>query len=89
MFNDYFEAIKKGDIEYVQANSTAEVLNIRHPELGETPLTLAATVGHYGILAFLLKRGADREIGNASGNTAYQIVFDAKRTILMKLFSTY
>ncbi len=87
---DLFTAIGRGELEGVQKYlSDASVWNCIDAETGETPLTAAATVGHYGILRFLLQIGADRTVPNSRGQTAYQILFEARKTILMKLFSTF
>jgi ankyrin repeat protein len=84
-----FAAIRRGDLEFVEKEIKSETLNLVDSESGHTPLTLSAELGQYGILKFLLQRGADRTIPNRDHKTAYEILFDAKKTILMKLFSTY
>ncbi len=56
---------------------------------GNTLLIRACKAGNYDVVRICLEKGADRNLANQKGETAYQIVRESGKTLLLKLFHTY
>jgi ankyrin repeat protein len=80
-----FEIIKENNMEALQRHLTPQTLESLDEE-GNTPLMIAAQEGLYGVVKFLLDAGANKHATNYAGKTAFDLAFDAKKTLVMKLF---
>ncbi len=80
-----FNAIKQNNTDALQQYLTPQTLESQDEE-GNTPLMIAAKEGMYGITKILLDAGASKHATNKAGKTAFDLAFEAKKTLVMKLF---
>ncbi len=80
-----FQSIKENNIDALLKNLSSQTLESRDEE-GNTALMIAAKEGMYGIVKFLLDAGANKNAANIAGKTAFDLAFEAKKTLVMKLF---
>ncbi len=84
---DPFTLAEQNNIHALSDFLHPESINLQNAE-GNTILMIACKAGHYGLAKLCLEKGANREITNKQGLTAYQLAFEAKKTLIMKLFCT-
>lgn len=84
---DPFKLAEFNEIQALSDFLHPDSLNMKNAE-GNTILMIACKAGHYGLAKICLEKGADRNITNNLGLNAYQISFEAKKTLIMKLFCT-
>jgi ankyrin repeat protein len=82
-----FEYVKENNLEALRLHLTSKTLQNRD-EQGNTLLMIAAQKGNYGLVKVLLECGSNRGLTNNAGKTAYDLAFEEKRTLVMKLFLT-
>jgi len=68
---ELFEACKENDLQRLQ-KCDLSMINMSDPSSGETPAYVAAANGHFDILAFLTKSGADLNWAGDNGLTPAQ-----------------
>jgi ankyrin repeat protein len=85
---DPFKLAEQNNIDALQPFLTRDTINLQNKE-GNTILMIACKEGHYSLAKICFELGADKHIANHSGLTAYQLAFEAKKTLLMKLFYCY
>lgn len=85
---DPFKLAEQNNMDSLQSFLVPETINLQNKE-GNTILMIACKEGHYGLAKTCFELGAHKNITNHSGLNAYQLAFEGKRTLLMKLFCCY
>ncbi len=81
----FFEACEKGKLSIVTTGvENQKWLNEPRPSDGMTPIMIAAYHGHTDLVAYLMRKGADLSIKDASGRTVFDYAKDKKITALLR-----
>ncbi|PRP76223.1 ADP-ribosylation factor 1 [Planoprotostelium fungivorum] len=78
--NNIFTALQRTELANIRYFLKAGIdLNVLHPELGMTPLSIAVSNGNRGFVDVLVEGGADLRATNADGKTAYHVALQKDR----------
>lgn len=82
--NTILKAVEQKDLIFLLKHITQENVNLSD-EFGWTPLMSAAYCGHFEIVQFLLKIGANRKVRERSGLTAAQLALKKNHLYIVAL----